>query len=124
MTTVKLVVIFLFALAFPVLVLLSLSNEPVERSVEWELAVVNAGTQLSPDHPSVAEFRQLLNRLEQKSSNSRREIADICIYAHLWFKERGSLESLLEFTQKVDRAIPGELQTEIDLEKLVWGMMS
>ncbi len=74
------------ALSFPVIILWSLTQSAVEMSPEWELAVVNAGAQLSSDHPTVGEFRELLDRLEEKCLNPRRVIVEICITAYLWRK--------------------------------------
>lgn len=110
-------------LLLPVIILWSLSSSSLEMSLEWELAVINAGEQVPSDHPTVSEFRILLDRLEKKSSNPRREIGDICITAYLWRKERGSFETLLEFTEVVDRAIPADLAMEMDLKQLVQAML-
>ena len=110
-------------LLFPVLIFLSLSNPPVAMSVASELAVVNAGEQISSNDPTVDEFRILLDRLEKKCPNSRRDIADICMVGYLYRKERGSLDTLLEFTQKVDDAIPEEVEVAVDLVELVGAML-
>ena len=112
------------ALFFPVIILLSLTQPTVEMSPEWELAVVNAGTQLPSDHPTVAEFRVLLDRLEEKCSNPRRDIVEICITAHLWRKERGDLDTLLGFIQSIEKAIPEELDFELDLQTIVRAMLN
>lgn len=120
----KILVICAAALSFPVIILLSLTEPPIEMSPEWELAIVNAGAQLSSDHPSVGEFRVLLDRLEEKCLNPRREIGEICITAHLWRKERGNLDTLLEFVQSIDGAIPEELDVELDLQPIVRAMLN
>ena len=112
------------ALCFPVIILLSLTQPAVEMSPEWELAVVNAGAQLPSDHPTVGEFRELLDRLEEKCLNPRREIVEICITAYLWRKERGDLDTLLEFTQSVDEGIPAGLDFELDLQTIVRAMLN
>ena len=93
-------------------------------SPEWELAVVNAGEQLPSDHSTVGEFRELLDRLEEKCLNPRREIVEICITAYLWRKERGNLDTLLEFTQSVDEGIPAGLDFELDLQTIVRAMLN
>ncbi len=112
------------ALCFPVIILVSLTQPAVEMSPEWELAVVNAGAQLPSDHPTVKEFRELLDRLEEKCLNPRREIVEICITAYLWRKERGDLDTLLEFTQSVDEGIPAGLDFELDLQTIVRAMLN
>ncbi len=120
----KILFICATALLFPVIILWSLTQPAVEMSPEWELAVVNAGTQLPSDHPTVAEFRELLDRLEEKCSNSRRDIVEICINAYLWRKERGDLDTLFEFIQSIDEATPVELDFELDLQTIVRGMLN
>ena len=112
------------ALFFPVIILLSLTQPAVEMSPEWELAIVNAGAQLPSEHPTVGEFRELLDRLEEKCLNPRREIVEICITAHLWRKERGDLDTLLQFIQSIDEAIPEELDFELDLQTIVRAMLN
>ena len=110
-------------LVFPVVLFLSLTDAPANLSLEQELAIVNANDQVSLNHPSLDEFRILLDRLETKCSNSRREIADICMMGYLYLKERGSLDTLLEFTQKVDEVIPDNVDVEVNLVQLVRAMM-
>ncbi|MCZ6485020.1 MAG: hypothetical protein O6826_04915 [Acidobacteria bacterium] len=119
----KLLFVLSAGLLLPVIILWSLSSSSLEMSLEWELAVINAGEQVPADHPTVSEFRILMDRLEKKCSSPRREIGEICITAHLWRKERGSFETLLEFTESVDRAIPPDLAMKMDLKKLVQAML-
>lgn len=111
------------ALVFPVVIFLSLTDAPDAMSIEWELATVNANERVSTNHPTIDEFRILLDRLEGKCSNSRREIADICMMGYLYLKERGNLDTLLEFTEKVDDAIPEDLDVAMDLTPLVRAML-
>ena len=110
-------------MVFPVVIFLSLTDVPGEMSMEWELAIVNANRQVPSNHPTIDEFQTLLDRLEEKCSNSRRDIADICMMGYLYRKERGSLDTLLEFTQKVDDAIPAGVDGAVDLTQLVRAMM-
>ena len=111
------------ALFFPVVIFLSLTDAPVDMSIEWEMAIVHAHDQVPSTHPTVDEFRILLDRLEKKSSNSRRDIADICMTGYLYRKERGNLDTLLEFTQKVDEAVPDDVDVAVDLTQLVRAML-
>lgn len=119
----RLLLIGSLGLLFPIIILWSLTESPVERSLEWEMAAVHANAQVPSDHPTVAEFHILLDRLEEKCSNSRREIAEMCITAYLWQKERGNLDTLLEFTESVAKAIPETLQVKMDLKRLLLAMM-
>ena len=120
----KIIVICAVALLFPVIILWSLTQSAVEMSPEWELAVVHAGMRLPSDHPSVGEFRALLDRLDEKCLNPRQEMVEICITAHLWRKERGDLDTLMEFVQSIDEAIPEELDFELDLQTIVRAMLN
>ena len=120
----KILLICATALLFPVIILWSLTQPVAEMSPEWELAVVNAGKQLPSDHPTVGEFRSLLERLEERCLNPRQEIVEICITAHLWRKERGDLDTLLEFVQSIDEAIPQKLDFELDLQTIVRAMLN
>ncbi|MCH7804279.1 MAG: hypothetical protein IH937_09375, partial [Acidobacteria bacterium] len=47
-----------------------------------------------------------------------------CITAYLWRKERGDLDTLLEFTQSVDEGIPAGLDFELDLQTIVRAMLN
>ena len=120
----RILLICAVALSFPVIILWSLTQPATKMSPEWELAVVNAGTQLPSDHPTVGEFSALLDRLEKGCLNTRQEIVEICITAHLWRKERGDLDTLLEFVQSIDEAIPENLDSELDLQAIVRAMLN
>ena len=87
-------------------------------SLAWQMAVIDAGERVSEHHPSVSEFGILLDNLERKCSNPIAEIAQICMATHAFLEERGSLLTLLEFTQKVDKAIPDSLDLRMDVKKV------
>ena len=89
----------------------------------WELAVVNVDGDLPVDHPLVAEFREILDRLETRCSNSRREIVEVCIAAYYYRKERGSLDTLLELTQTIEGAIGSEIARASDIREIVRQML-
>ena len=120
----RILLICAVALSFPVIILWSLTQPATKMSPEWELAVVNAGAQLPSDHPTVGEFRALLDRLDEKCLNPRQEIVEICITAHLWRKERGDRDTLLEFVQSIDEAIPEKPDFELDLQTIVRAMLN
>jgi len=111
-----------FALLLPLIIIWSLTTPTKEMSLAWRLAVIDAGTQVSENHPTVSEFDPLLDSLGIKCSNSRAEIAQICITTHAFLRERGSLLTLLEFTQKVDKAIPIDLDFKTDIKEVVRAM--
>jgi len=118
------VIIFLaLALAFPLIILWSLSNPTPEMTLEMEMAVVNAGKKVSAGDNTIGEFRGLLDQLEDRTSNSRREVADLCIAAYLWRKERGHLDSLLEFVEEVESMLPPEGTNRTDLKPMLQEML-
>ena len=49
---------------------------------------------------------------------------EICITAHLWRKERGDLDTLLEFVESIDEGIPQKLDFELDLQTIVRAMLN
>ena len=114
-------VIFLcgLGLVFPVIIFLSLTDQPEQMSIEWELAIVNASDQVSRDHPTVNEFKNMLDRFENKCLNSRQDIADACVVGYLYRKERGNLDTLMEFMQEVNEAIIEDSDDPVDIRELV-----
>lgn len=121
----RFLVLLLLAGVFPLLVILSLSDSAEEQAVEWELAVVNSERRVPADHPTVSQFGYLLDRLEENCTNSRREIAEVCIAVHNLRKRRGSSQTLLEFTTELEEAVmmnrgSGE---EVDLRVVVEPML-
>lgn len=89
----------------------------------WELAVVNADGDLPVDHPSVVEFREILDRLEARCSNSRREIVEVCIAAYYYRKERAGLDTLMELTQTIEGAIGSDAARVSDIREIVRQML-
>lgn len=111
-----------FALLLPLIIIWSMTTPPKEMSLAWQLAVIDAEEQVPEHHPTVSEFGLLLDSLETKCSNPRAEIAQVCMATHAFLKERGSLLTLLEFTHKVDSAIPDSLDLRMDLKKVARAM--
>lgn len=101
------------AVLLPVLIIWSMTTPTEKMSIEWQLAVVNAENRIPENHPSVLEFAGLLDSLERKCSNSRSEIAEVSMTAHAFLKERGSLLTLMEFTTRLDKSIPENLERDV-----------
>lgn len=119
----RLLILPALALFFPIIILWSLMQPIREVPLAWELAVVNADGDLPVDHPSVAEFREILDRLETRCSNSRREIVEVCIAAYYYRKERGSFDTLTELTQTIEGAIGSEIARAADIREIVRQML-
>ena len=114
-------VIFLcgLGLVFPVIIFLSLTDQPEQMSIEWELAIVNASDHVSRDHPTVNEFKNILDQFENKCLNSRQDIAKVCVEGYYYRKERGNLDTLMEFMQEVNAAIVEDSDDPVDIRELV-----
>ena len=106
-----------FAILLPLIIIWSISTPPKEMSLERQLAVIDAGEQLPEYHSNVAKSLLLLDSLEKKCSNSRQEIARVCLATYRFLAERGSLLTLLEFIQQIDESIPEHLNSKIDIKK-------
>ena len=59
----RLLILPALALLFPIIILWSLMQPTRQVPLAWELAVVNVDGDLPVDHPLVAEFREILDRL-------------------------------------------------------------
>ena len=114
---VKLLITVSFAVLLPLIIIWSMSTSPKEMSLEWQLAVIDAGEQLPEYHSNVAKSLLLLDSLEKKCSNSREEIARVCLATYSFLAERGSLLTLLEFIQQINESIPEHLDSKIDIKE-------
>lgn len=84
-----------------------LTSEP--NTVEWKLAVVDAGGYVQPDDPVVQEFADALAVLEDRCyQNSRTRIADIVVSIQGSLLEYGVSESLLTILQAVANPVTFE----------------
>jgi hypothetical protein len=49
---------------------------------------------------------------------------EICITAYLWRKERGHLDTLLEFTNSIDQRIADPVGSPLEMESIVLDMLN
>ncbi len=84
------------------------SAEPENTTVEYELAVINAGYRVESSDPSISQFSSLLDRIERKCINSRRQIADAAVAAQGLLKEKGIRMQLIDVMRNLNNAIPEE----------------
>ena len=73
------------------------------QSIEYKLAVVNAGRDISEDDITVARFRTLLDRLEVKCLNGRQHLADMAVAARDLLREQGIDRKPLAIMEFVDQ---------------------
>jgi len=84
------------------------TSSSIEPTLEYQLAVINAGYRVPYGHPSISEFHKLLDRIQRKCRNGRRAIGDMTVFAHKQLKEKGVRIALLELMENLDYSIPDE----------------
>ena len=89
--------------------------EKEERSVEHNLAIINAGTFVDKDDGAVYRFKYLLDSLEEKTTNSREEIVAMSIKGVELTKEQYGREiKLLDLMEGVNKSIPDEFEVKME----------
>jgi hypothetical protein len=99
------IVFFSFVLACT-----SSGPEEVENpTVEYQLAVINEGGHVEKDDPVVAEFKDLVQSIDQKSVEGPTEIGDILVKAQeiLWDNYNIRV-SLLGLTRELEKSLPDD----------------
>jgi len=91
-----------------------------EQTLEYQLAVINAVYRVPYSHPSISKFRKLLDSIQRKCRNGRREIGDMTVFAHKQLKEKSVRITLLELMEKLDYSIPSEaIGANLDYAEIV-----
>jgi len=91
-----------------------------EQTLEYQLAVINAGYRIPYSDPSISEFRKLLDSIQRKCRNERRAIGDMTVFAYNKLKEKGTRITLLEVMEKLDYSIPNEaIGANLDYAEIV-----
>lgn len=76
-------------------------------TLEYKLAVINAGGFVAEDHISVNRFRYLLKSLSAKTVNTEQEISDMTVKAWQILKQDYGKEiQLLKLMEAANQAIP------------------
>jgi hypothetical protein len=99
------IVFFSFVLACT-----SSGPEEVENpTVEYQLAVINEDGHVEKDDPVVAEFKDLVESIDQKSVEGPTEIGDILVKAQeiLWDNYKIRV-SLLGLTRELEKSLPDD----------------
>ncbi len=84
------------------------SDNDVESTWEYTLAKINAGGYVSNDDKTIKQFAKLLDSIEVKTKNSRKEISDMTVKAQEILKDEGIEVELLELTRNLDKSMPDE----------------
>ncbi len=83
------------------------ARQSVSESLEYNLALINAGGYVSSDDITIARFRYLLEVLAGKTKNSKQQIADMSVFSvEKLRKEYGLKVRLLDLMEGVNRDIP------------------
>lgn len=89
-----------------------------QRSLEYQLAVINGNGFVAEGDISITRFRYLLNSLKKKTGYTEQQIADLCVYAVNTIREKyGKNIKLRDFMERANdeiRAVP-----KADFKKLV-----
>lgn len=78
-----------------------------ERSIEFKMATLNAGGLVADNDPTIAQFTEILDRLDNICKESRSQIADMIVFAHKDHqKDTGRKVSLLWIAQQLNASLP------------------
>lgn len=82
------------------------SNE--NKTLEYKLAVIDAGRYVRDDDITVARFRTLLELLSEKFIEDRQQIADMTVKAQSILRDKGVSESLLSIMEGINGVFYGD----------------
>jgi hypothetical protein len=73
------------------------------KSIEYQLATINAGKFIPENHVTVARFRNLLEQMSAKFVENKQQIADYSVFAVTDLKKNGLVENLLNLMEDLNR---------------------
>jgi hypothetical protein len=79
------------------------------ESLEYKLAVVDAGGYVRPDDLTVARFRSLLDQLSAKYVENRTQIADMSVTGQKLLREKGVSQSIQSIMEGLNGVLDGPL---------------
>ena len=89
-----------------VLSILMIGFGQAKDSLEYQLAVINAGGYVAQDDVTVARFRYLLKTISSKTVNSRQQISDMTVKGQQILRdEYGQRIKLLDLMEGANKAI-------------------
>lgn len=74
-----------------------------DESLEYKLAVINAGGYVPKDHITVARFRSLLRQLSETYVENRQQVADMTVMAQKMLRKEGIEENLLNIIEGLNQ---------------------
>lgn len=74
-----------------------------DESLEYKLAVINAGGYVPKNHITVARFRSLLQQLSDTYVENRQQIADMTVTAQNLLRKEGIQENLLNIMEGMNQ---------------------
>jgi hypothetical protein len=103
------------------------SQQPASRSgesLEYELAILNAGGYVPHDDPSVRVARRLLDRLQAKFPESRQDISDTTVWAQECLSKNGVEVGIFELMQAILDAVPKEAEGIMNYHEAMAALMA
>ena len=83
--------------------ILSVAASWADDPLEYQLAVVDAGSRVPRDHITVARFRSLLDQLSKTFVEDRRQIANMTVKARDILREDGIQEKMLTMMEGMNK---------------------
>ncbi len=90
-----------------------------EKSVEYKLACIDCGYYIDDSDTRIVQYKNLLDKLETKTVNSRISISDITVTTQRLLKEEAGIDrSLVEVLNDFNKIIPEGSKGIIKLEEI------
>jgi len=88
------------------------SSAKAEESIEYKLAVIDAGTYVPKDDLSVARFKSLLRQLSDKFVESEQPIADMTVKGQSILREEGISEKMLNMMEGINQIFSSNIENQ------------
>ncbi len=88
------------------------SGGETASTIEYKLAVINAGHNVDVNNPTVSQFRNLLDSLSAKYVEGQQQIADMSVTAQNILRDAGIEENLLNIMQGLDIVIDSPIEKQ------------
>jgi len=85
---------------------------PKETTLEYQLAVINAGRQVAENDPTVSQFRVLLHTLSVKYVENKQQIADMSVTAQNILRDAGIEENLLNIVNGINKVMSSTIENQ------------
>jgi len=82
------------------------------ESIEYQLAVINAGGVVPKDDITVARFRSLLKQLDDTFVEDKQQIADMAVKARKLLKDEGIDEKLLNIMEGMNKLFSKPIENQ------------